>query len=141
MTAQVLAIDGLSIAYGDVVVVHDFSLRIAQGEFVSLLGPSGCGKTTVLRTVAGFVPARTGSIHLEGADITRLPPEVRDVGIVFQNYALFPTMTGFENIAFALRVAGRPAAEITERVHRIAETSGILDHLDKKPAAMSGGQQ
>ncbi|WP_299727101.1 ABC transporter ATP-binding protein [uncultured Tateyamaria sp.] len=122
-------------------VVHDFSLDVAAGEFVSLLGPSGCGKTTILRTIAGFIGAASGSITLEGQDITRKPAEQRDVGIVFQNYALFPTMSAFENIAFGLRVAKRPMAEITQRVTDIARASGIEEQLHKRPSDMSGGQQ
>ncbi len=141
MSAPLLQIDALDIGYDGTVVVRGFGLDVAAGEFVSLLGPSGCGKTTVLRAIAGFLPAMTGRITLDGRDITRLPPEARDVGIVFQNYALFPTMTAFENIAFGLRVAGRPRQEIRQRVEAIAATSGILDQLDKKPAHLSGGQQ
>ncbi|MDO5648800.1 ABC transporter ATP-binding protein [Paracoccus sp. (in: a-proteobacteria)] len=137
----VLIINDLAIGYGDKIVVNDFNLSVRPGEFISLLGPSGCGKTTVLRTIAGFQPALGGRILLEGRDITALPPERRDVGIVFQNYALFPTMTAYENIAFGMRVARRPKAEIDARVRQIAETSGIAAHLDKRPAEMSGGQQ
>lgn len=141
MPEPALEINGLDAGYDGIAVVSDFSLCVAEGEFVSLLGPSGCGKTTVLRAVAGFLPAMKGRISLEGRDITRLPPESRDVGIVFQNYALFPTMTAFENIAFGLRVARLPKEEIAEKVRGIAETSGILGHLQQKPANLSGGQQ
>lgn len=141
MPDHFLAIDAVDLGYVGQVVVKDFSLKVRAGEFVSLLGPSGCGKTTVLRAIAGFLPVMAGRIQLEGRDITTLPPERRDVGIVFQNYALFPTMTVFENIAFALRVASRPRREIEARVREIAGTSGIEEHLDKKPANLSGGQQ
>ena len=141
MSDPLLAIDGLKLGYDGAVVVPDFALAVAAGEFVSLLGPSGCGKSTVLRAIAGFLPPMKGTILLKGRDITRLPPERRDVGIVFQNYALFPTMTAFENIAFGLRVAGAKEAEIRARVGQMAETAGIADYLDRKPANLSGGQQ
>lgn len=141
MEQVVLSIKNLDIAYGPIKVVHDFNLDVRAGEFVSLLGPSGCGKTTILRTIAGFIGAAAGSITLDGEDITKLPAEQRDVGIVFQNYALFPTMTAFENIAFSLRVEKRPQAEIEQRVTEIARASGIEEHLNKKPSEMSGGQQ
>lgn len=141
MSAPLLSIKNLNIAYGDTRVVHDFSLDIQAGEFVSLLGPSGCGKTTILRAIAGFIGTQSGHIIVNGKDITRMPAESRDVGIVFQNYALFPTMSAFENIAFGLRVAGIRDEEIKRRVTEIATTSGILEHLQKRPAEMSGGQQ
>ncbi len=141
MEQAVLSIKNLDIAYGAVTVVHDFNLEVHAGEFVSLLGPSGCGKTTILRTIAGFIGAASGEITLAGEEITKRPAEQRDVGIVFQNYALFPTMTAFENIAFSLRVEKRPNDEIEKRVTEIARASGIEEHLNKKPAEMSGGQQ
>lgn len=141
MGNSVLTVSSLSVGYDGKPVVSDFNLDIAANEFVSLLGPSGCGKTTVLRTIAGFLPPLAGTIRHVGKDITRLPPERRDLGIVFQNYALFPTMTVFENIAFAPRVAKRPKAEIDEQVNAIAMKFGIEIHLAKKPAALSGGQQ
>lgn len=141
MSATVLSIRDVTLGYDGAVVLPDFTFDVAEREFISLLGPSGCGKSTVLRAIAGFLPPMSGRIALEGRDITRLPPERRDVGIVFQNYALFPTMTAFENIAFGLRVAGLKEAEIRERVSRMAETAGIADYLDRKPANLSGGQQ
>ncbi len=141
MSAHLLSIKDLNIAYGNTPVVHNFSLDIMAGEFVSLLGPSGCGKTTILRAIAGFIGAQSGHIILNGKDITHEPAEKRDVGIVFQNYALFPTMSAYENIAFGLRVAKTPEPEIKKRVTDIASASGILEHLQKRPAEMSGGQQ
>ncbi len=141
MADAVMSIHDLDVGYDDKVVVSGFTLDIAPGEFVSLLGPSGCGKTTILRAIAGFLKASRGSIKLESRDITRLPAEQRDVGIVFQNYALFPTMSAFENIAFGLRVSRTSSTEIARRVETIARASGIDEHLDKKPANLSGGQQ
>ncbi len=141
MSDIILSLKQLDIAYGDIRVIHNFSLDVKAGEFVSLLGPSGCGKTTILRTIAGFIGAANGSIHLDGRDVTNEPAERRDVGIVFQNYALFPTMSAFENIAFGLRVAKTPENEIKARVEDIAEASGISAQLQKKPSEMSGGQQ
>ncbi|ARO32583.1 ABC transporter ATP-binding protein (plasmid) [Rhizobium etli] len=141
MVDSVLSLQNLTVGYPGMTVVRDLNLEVADGAFVSLLGPSGCGKSTVLRTIAGLMPALGGRIVLEGRDLTSLPPEHRNIGIVFQNYALFPTMTAFENIAFALRVAKKPRAEIARRVHDVAAMAGITDQLDKKPASMSGGQQ
>lgn len=141
MADTVLSIDELTVGYGNTSVVRNFNLSVSSGEFVSLLGPSGCGKTTILRTIAGFIPSSSGTITLQGQNVTKKPPEQRDVGIVFQNYALFPTMTIFENIAFGLRVLKLPSAEINKKVNDIAEVSGITEHLQKKPAALSGGQQ
>ncbi|ANP90270.1 spermidine/putrescine ABC transporter ATP-binding protein (plasmid) [Rhizobium leguminosarum] len=141
MATPILIVDKLHIGYGDKVVIRDLSLDIHEGEFVALLGPSGSGKSSILRALAGFHSVMSGRIVLEGKNITNAPPERRNVGMVFQNYALFPTMTAFENIAFALRVAKMPQSEIGRRVAQIAETSGITEQLHKKPATMSGGQQ
>ncbi len=125
MSETVLEIADLAVGYDGQPVVQGVNLSVPAGAFVSLLGPSGCGKTTVLRAVAGFLPAMRGSIRLEGRDITALPPERRDIGIVFQNYALFPTMTAFENIAFGLRATGVPRAKVADSVTRIAAVAGI----------------
>lgn len=141
MSNHLLALKNIDIAYGDLTVVKDFSLDVDAGEFVSLLGPSGCGKTTTLRAIAGFLGVASGKIILNGEDITHESAERRDIGIVFQNYALFPTMTAYENIAFGLRVAKKSNAEIKQRVTEIAQTSGIVQQLQKRPAEMSGGQQ
>ncbi len=130
-----ISIRNLKICYGEFEVVPDLSVDIEKGEFFTLLGPSGCGKTTVLRAIAGFVPATSGQIFLNGEDITHKPAEQRDVGIVFQNYALFPHMTIYENIAFGLKVARKPSAKILKSVDQILEVIGIAEHRNKKPEA------
>ena len=138
---SMISIQNLRICYGEIEVVPDLSVDIERGEFFTLLGPSGCGKTTVLRSIAGFVTAKSGKILLDGQDITNQPAEQRDVGIVFQNYALFPHMSVKDNVAFGLKVAKKNANEIKTSVDRILEATGIAEHRDKKPEALSGGQQ
>src|SRR5579884_3044919 len=108
---------GLHKRFGDVVAVQDFNLSAERGEFVSFLGPSGCGKTTTLRMIAGFETPTAGRIVLEGVDITSRPPNRRNVGMVFQSYALFPNMTVADNIGFGLKVRGRSSQEIRRRVN------------------------
>ena len=136
-----LEIDGVRKSYGSNTVVRRFDLSVERGEFVSFLGPSGCGKTTMLRMVAGFETTTEGAIRIAGRDVTRLKPNQRDVGMVFQSYALFPNMTVAQNVAFGLKIAGRPVAE---REARVAEMLGVikLPHLaDRYPYQLSGGQQ
>lgn len=101
--------------YGDITAVDEISLEIAEGEFFSLLGPSGCGKSTTLRMIAGFEAITSGEIALDGEDVAGLPPERREIGFVFQNYAIFPHMNVFENIAFGLRLRKLPEPEIKEK--------------------------
>lgn len=128
-------------SFGPVQVVHDFNMAIEKGEFVSFLGPSGCGKTTVLRMIAGFETPSDGQIHINGKEQTSLKPNQRNIGMVFQAYALFPNMNVFDNVAFGLKVAGKPKAEIKERVTEMLQLIK-LDHLaDRYPYQMSGGQQ
>lgn len=128
-------------AFAGTTAVEDFNLSIAQGEFISFLGPSGCGKTTTLRTVAGFELPTSGRILLQDKDVTFLPPNKRNVGMVFQAYALFPNMTVAENIGYGLKIAGKARKEIQARV---AEMLGLI-HLDsfgaRYPGQLSGGQQ
>jgi putative spermidine/putrescine transport system ATP-binding protein len=136
-----LHLDGLAKRFDDFTAVDGLTLSIEKGEFVSLLGPSGCGKTTTLQMVAGFVEPTRGRIWLDGRDITRLRPEKRGLGVVFQSYALFPHMTVAENVAFGLEMRGMPA---TERARRVAETLDLvrLGGLgDRHPKALSGGQR
>ncbi|HVZ01353.1 MAG TPA: ABC transporter ATP-binding protein [Dongiaceae bacterium] len=123
------------------VVVKGFDLGIEQGEFISLLGPSGCGKTTVLRMVAGFEDPTAGRIIIDGKDVTPLRPNQRNVGMVFQAYALFPNMTVADNVAFGLKVAKRPDAEIKARVAEMLEMIKLPHLADRYPYQCSGGQQ
>jgi putative spermidine/putrescine transport system ATP-binding protein len=127
--------------YGQNTVVHKFDLDVERGEFVSFLGPSGCGKTTTLRMVAGFEVPTAGAIRIDGKDITRLRPNQRNVGMVFQSYALFPNMTVADNVAFGLKIARKPANEIAARVEEMLKIIK-LPHLGGRfPYQLSGGQQ
>jgi putative spermidine/putrescine transport system ATP-binding protein len=105
--------------FGTTIAVEDFTLAVEQGEFISFLGPSGCGKTTTLRMVAGFEKPTSGRIVIDGVDVTDMPPNRRNIGMVFQSYALFPNMTVADNIGFGLRIARRPAHEIHARVEEL----------------------
>ncbi|MBL8832808.1 MAG: ABC transporter ATP-binding protein [Rhodospirillales bacterium] len=127
--------------YGEMKAVDDVSLDVANGEFLVLLGPSGCGKTTTLRTIAGFVEPTSGSVRLDGKDVTDLPPWKRNAGLVFQSYALFPHLTVSQNVAFGLEMRKIPKADMPAR---IAEALRLvrLDHLGERlPRQLSGGQQ
>jgi putative spermidine/putrescine transport system ATP-binding protein len=116
-----LELKNVSKAFGGADVVHDFSLDIDKGTLVSFLGPSGCGKTTTLRMIAGFEQLDHGTIQLDGADITAVPPNRRDIGMVFQAYALFPNKTVRDNIAFGLRMKKTPKSEISKKVNKVLE--------------------
>jgi putative spermidine/putrescine transport system ATP-binding protein len=136
-----LSITGVTKSFGTNTVVKGFDLAVEKGEFISFLGPSGCGKTTVLRMIAGFEQPSSGSITVNGEDMTRLPPNKRRIGMVFQAYALFPNMNVFGNVAFGLKIAGMAKADIEVRVKEMLKLIG-LDHLaDRYPYQMSGGQQ
>lgn len=124
-----------------VVAVNDVSLTVNDQEFTVLLGPSGCGKTTLLRCVAGLEQVDGGRIYIGGRDVTFLPPRERKIAMVFQNYAVFPHLTVFENIAFGLRMQRRPDAEVRQRVQEVAELLHIADLLDRYPSQLSGGQR
>ena len=132
---------GLAKQFGTTRVVNDFSLSIPQGAFVSLLGPSGCGKTTVLRMLAGLEQPSAGSITIDGRDVTGLKANQRQIGMVFQAYALFPNLTVAQNIAFGLRVAGKPRIEVDRRVAEMLELIGLPDLGGRYPFQLSGGQQ
>ena len=125
---------------GDVVAaVRTMDLRIAEGEFFSLLGPSGCGKTTTMRMIAGFEEPTTGTIMLHGRDVVGVPPNKRDVNMVFQSYALFPHMNVFENVAFGLRRRG--VSDIDRQVNEMLEIVNLGGHSNRRPRELSGGQQ
>lgn len=136
-----LSLKTLSKLYGAVRAVNDVSLTVEQGEFFGLLGPSGCGKTTTLRMIAGLEKPDSGSIHFENADITSLPPERRGFGMVFQNYALFPHLNVFENVAFGLRARHKNKADIGERVHSALELVQLPGYDKRRIDELSGGQQ
>ena len=136
-----LVLQGLGKTYGETVAVRDVDLRLGEGELVVLLGPSGCGKTTTLRMVAGFIAATTGDIRLDGRSILTLPPHKRNMGLVFQSYALFPHLTVARNVAFGLEMRGMAAAAKAARVGEMLQLAR-LDHLaDRLPRQLSGGQQ
>lgn len=136
-----LEIQTITKHYGTAIAVNNVSLRVERGEFFCMLGPSGCGKTTLLRMIAGFERPSAGRILLDGVDVTDLPPYKRNVNTVFQNYALFPHYTLFENVAYGLRVRKRPVAEIAERVEQALETVGLSGYGQRMPSQLSGGQQ
>ena len=123
------------------VTIGPISFEVKEGEFFSLLGPSGCGKTTMLRCIAGFETPTDGSISLRGERLNERPAHRRDVGLVFQNYALFPHLTVFENVAFGLRLRRAPKGEVHERVGQMLELVGLPDLAQRNPAQLSGGQQ
>jgi sn-glycerol 3-phosphate transport system ATP-binding protein len=135
-----LEISGISKRYAEREVLAPLSLDVASGEFVVLLGPSGCGKSTLLRIVAGLIEASSGELRLDGRRLDDLPPSERDVAMVFQNYALYPHMSVRENIAFPLKIARRPAAEVAQRVDETARRLGLQELLERRPSALSGGQ-
>ncbi len=136
-----IEISHLKKSFGPNTVVHNFSLSIEKGEFVSFLGPSGCGKTTILRMIAGFENATSGSLHVGGVEMTNLPPAKRNVGMVFQAYALFPNLTVAGNIGFGLKIAGKERGEIDARVAEMLELIKLPDLGDRYPYQLSGGQQ
>ena len=121
--------------------VRGLHLGIGQGELVSLLGPSGCGKTTTLRIIAGFETPDSGAVRIGGESILEIAPHRRGMGVVFQNYALFPHLTAWKNIAFGMRMAARPAAEMRRRVPELLALVGLQDSAGKYPRELSGGQQ
>ena len=136
-----LEIIDLSKTFGTFEAVQDFNLSIDKGELVSFLGPSGCGKTTTLRVVAGFETPTTGSIKINGEDITNKPPNQRNVGMVFQAYALFPNMTVGGNIGFGMKIAKHPKEKIKERVDELLSLISMEGLADRYPFQLSGGQQ
>src|SRR5258706_6580430 len=136
-----LSLSKISKEYSGTKVVHDFNLDIEKGEFISFLGPSGCGKTTTLRMVAGFEIPTSGQIVLDGVDITDQAPNQRNVGMIFQAYALFPNMTVSQNIGFGLRIHKESESAIKERVAEMLTLIRLEKHANKFPYQLSGGQQ
>src|SRR5690606_23697598 len=132
-------LEGLGRDFGSFVALHDIDVQIEPGEFASLLGPSGCGKTTTLRLIAGFDSPSRGRVLLGGRDVTRLPPNRRRLGMVFQNYALFPHMTVSENIGFSLRMGGIDKATAAGRVNAMLDMIHLSQYADRMPAQLSGG--
>ena len=124
-----------------VTAVHDFDLEIQDKEFVVLVGPSGCGKSTTLRMVAGLEEISEGELQIDGRKVNDLASKDRDIAMVFQNYALYPHMTVYENMAFPLKLRKTSKAEIDRRVREAAEILDITEYLDRKPKALSGGQR
>jgi len=136
-----LEIQRLEKSFGTNRVVKDFNLSIEKGEFISLLGPSGCGKTTVLRMVAGFETPSAGTILIDGQDVTYQRPNQRNIGMVFQSYALFPNLTVAQNVGFGLKVAGKSKAETKDTVQEMLELIGLPTLGTRFPFQLSGGQQ
>ena len=134
-------LDGVTKRFGDSVALHEAWLKIQPSEFMTLLGPSGCGKTTLLNLVAGFLEADNGEIFIEGALVTETPAHMREIGIVFQNYALFPHMSVANNVAYGLKTRGVEKKEIARRVDEALELVKLTGFADRKPRQLSGGQQ
>ena len=139
--ASVKLTDVKKIYDNKVTAVHDFNLEIADKEFVVFVGPSGCGKSTTLRMIAGLEDISEGIVEIDGVVVNDLQPKDRDIAMVFQNYALYPHMTVYDNIAFSLRLKKMPEDEIYEKVTNAAEILGITEYLTRKPRALSGGQR
>ena len=140
-SAPVIEIDHVVKRFGDFVAVDDADFSIGQGEFFSMLGPSGCGKTTTLRMIAGFEQPTTGAIRLDGVDVSKVPPNKRDVNTVFQQYALFPHMNVFDNVAFGPQSKKVDKATIKKRVTEMLEIVRLTEFASRRPAQLSGGQQ
>ena len=137
----VLRLDRIVKKYGEATAVGPIDLAVEQGEFLTLLGPSGCGKTTTLHVIAGLLAPASGRVVMEGRDITRVDPARRDMGLVFQNYALFPHKTVFDNVAFGLRMRKVARAEIADRVRRMLDVVSLPGVEERLPDQLSGGQR
>jgi putative spermidine/putrescine transport system ATP-binding protein len=136
-----LELTGIQKKFGETFAVRDFNLAAERGEFISFLGPSGCGKTTTLRMIAGFEVPTAGRLNIDGADVTYRPPNRRNVGMVFQSYALFPNMSVADNIGFGLKVRKRPKSQISKRVGELLQLINLPDKGNRYPYQLSGGQQ
>jgi len=141
-TANMIELKDIVVKFGDFEALHNINVDVKQGEFFTFLGPSGCGKTTTLRTITGFIEPVSGTVNVNGKDITHVPIEKRNIGIVFQSYALFPTMTVYDNIAFGLKIQKLKKPEIDAKVRDIAKKVDLTDEqLQKAVSQLSGGQQ
>lgn len=140
-STPLLRVDALSLRFDDVQALSSVTLELEEGEFLCVVGPTNAGKTTLLKTIAGLHRPDSGSIILAGVDVTRDEPRDRRVSLLFQNNALFPDRTGFDNIAFALRARGRDGTAILARVHEVAAALGVTHLLDRLPNTWSGGEQ
>src|SRR5215467_4375934 len=136
-----LELRGLRKSFGPIDVLHGIDLALADGEMLVIVGASGCGKSTLLRLVAGLERPTAGQVLLDGRDVTRLDPSERDIAMVFQNYALYPHMSVFDNMAYGLRIRGLPKAEIETRVRKAAQILELGEFLPRKPRQLSGGQR
>ena len=136
-----IKLEHLTKRFGDTVAVNDLSITLESGRLIALLGPSGCGKTTTLNMISGILPVSGGSIFFDDRDVTNLPPEKRGIGLVFQNYALYPHMTVLQNICFPMEIQRIPKKERIRRAEELAEMVHITPYLKRKPAELSGGQQ
>ncbi len=137
-----IKLNDIVVKFGDFTALHDINVHVKEGEFFTFLGPSGCGKTTTLRTITGFIEPVSGTVVVKDRDITHVPIEERNIGIVFQSYALFPTMTVYDNIAFGLKIKKLKKAEIDTKVREIAKKVDLSDEqLMKAVSQLSGGQQ
>jgi multiple sugar transport system ATP-binding protein len=136
-----LTLSGITKSFGSTHVIHGVDLKVEDGEFVVFVGPSGCGKSTLLRIIAGLEEVTSGTIAIDGDDVSRLPASERGLAMVFQSYALYPHMSVYKNMAFALENMGLKAPEIDQRVRRAATMLRLGDYLDRKPKALSGGQR
>jgi multiple sugar transport system ATP-binding protein len=136
-----VSIRGLDVAIGKVSIIEGLDLEIEEGEFVVLLGPSGCGKSTLMHSIAGLLDVSQGRIEIAGQDVTWADPKDRGIGMVFQSYALYPTMTVERNLSFGLRISGMPRHEIKTRVEEAARMLQLTELLQRKPAQLSGGQR
>ncbi|MBR0074208.1 MAG: ABC transporter ATP-binding protein [Synergistaceae bacterium] len=137
-----IRLNNIFVKFGDFEALRDINIHVKEGEFFTFLGPSGCGKTTTLRTITGFIEPSGGTVLMKGNDITHVPIEKRNIGIVFQSYALFPTMTVYDNIAFGLKIKKLPKPEIDSKVREIASKVDLSsEQLEKAVSQLSGGQQ
>ena len=136
-----ISLQNLKKSFGDTKVIHDLSIDIKDGELIVIVGPSGCGKSTLLRMIAGLEDANDGNILIDGKKVNSLEPMERNIAMVFQNYALYPHMSVFDNMAYGLKIAKIPKDEINSRVQKAAKILEIQDYLERKPNQLSGGQR